>query len=408
MVKPDIPEGFNFTDPELYEHRLPLEEFAELRRTAPVWWNAKRRGLDAFDDEGYWVVTRHDEIKEISRKSDVYSSRENTAIIQFPETFTRDQIDAQQLILLNMDPPEHTKVRGIISRGFTPRAMNRIRDALDARAKDIAAKARAKGTGDFVEDVACELPLQAIAELLGVPQEDRGKLFEWSNKMVGYDDPEYEEDPAEVSTELVGYAMGMAEERKQCPMDDIVTKLVNADVDGEGLTSDEFGFFVVLLSVAGNETTRNAISHGMKAFMDNPDQWEKFKAERPSTAADEIVRWGTPVMVFQRTALQDTELDGVPIKQGQRVGMFYSSANFDPEAFDEPEKFDIMRSPNPHLGFGGNGVHYCVGANLAKMEIDLIFNAIADHMPDIHQTGELSRMRSAWLNGIKTFPVAYA
>lgn len=408
MVKPDIPEGFNFTDPELYEHRLPLEEFAELRRTAPVWWNAKRRGLDAFDDEGYWVVTRHDEIKEISRKSDVYSSRENTAIIQFPETFTRDQIDAQQLILLNMDPPEHTKVRGIISRGFTPRAMNRIRDALDARAKDIAAKARAKGTGDFVEDVACELPLQAIAELLGVPQEDRGKLFEWSNKMVGYDDPEYEEDPAEVSTELVGYAMGMAEERKQCPMDDIVTKLVNADFDGEGLTSDEFGFFVVLLSVAGNETTRNAISHGMKAFMDNPDQWEKFKAERPSTAADEIVRWGTPVMVFQRTALQDTELDGVPIKQGQRVGMFYSSANFDPEAFDEPEKFDITRSPNPHLGFGGNGVHYCVGANLAKMEIDLIFNAIADHMPDIHQTGELSRMRSAWLNGIKTFPVAYA
>lgn len=408
MVKPDIPEGFNFTDPELYEHRLPLEEFAELRRTAPVWWNAKRRGLDAFDDEGYWVVTRHDEIKEISRKSDVYSSRENTAIIQFPETFTRDQIDAQQLILLNMDPPEHTKVRGIISRGFTPRAMNRIRDALDARAKDIAAKARAKGTGDFVEDVACELPLQAIAELLGVPQEDRGKLFEWSNKMVGYDDPEYEEDPAEVSTELVGYAMGMAEERKQCPMDDIVTKLVNADVDGEGLTSDEFGFFVVLLSVAGNETTRNAISHGMKAFMDNPDQWEKFKAERPSTAADEIVRWGTPVMVFQRTALQDTELDGVPIKQGQRVGMFYSSANFDPEAFDEPEKFDITRSPNPHLGFGGNGVHYCVGANLAKMEIDLIFNAIADHMPDIHQTGELTRMRSAWLNGIKTFPVAYA
>ena len=408
MVKPDIPEGFNFTDPELYEHRLPLEEFAELRRTAPVWWNAKRRGLDAFDDEGYWVVTRHDEIKEISRKSDVYSSRENTAIIQFPETFTRDQIDAQQLILLNMDPPEHTKVRGIISRGFTPRAMNRIRDALDARAKDIAAKARAKGTGDFVEDVACELPLQAIAELLGVPQEDRGKLFEWSNKMVGYDDPEYEEDPAEVSTELVGYAMGMAEERKQCPMDDIVTKLVNADVDGEGLTSDEFGFFVVLLSVAGNETTRNAISHGMKAFMDNPDQWEKFKAERPSTAADVIVRWGTPVMVFQRTALQDTELDGVPIKQGQRVGMFYSSANFDPEAFDEPEKFDITRSPNPHLGFGGNGVHYCVGANLAKMEIDLIFNAIADHMPDIHQTGELTRMRSAWLNGIKTFPVAYA
>lgn len=407
MVKPAIPEGFNFTDPDLYADRLPLAEFAELRHTAPVWWNAKRPGSDAFDDEGYWVVSRHAEIKEVSRNADAYSSRENTAIIQFPESMTREQIELQRLILLNMDPPDHTKLRGIISRGFTPRAVGSLRAVLDERAKHIAEKALREGEGDFVTDVARELPLQAIAELLGIPQEDRGKIFDWSNQMIGYDDPDYDVDSAEVSAQLIAYAMEMAEQRKESPTEDIVTKLVNADVDGEGLSSDEFGFFVLLLAVAGNETTRNAISHGMEAFLDHPDQWELFKAERPSTAADEIVRFATPVMVFQRTANQDTELNGVQIREGERVGLFYSSANFDEEVFDHPERFDITRDPNPHLGFGGYGVHYCIGANLAKLEIELIFNAIADHLPDIHKNGVPERLRSAWLNGIKHFPVRY-
>ena len=407
MVKPAIPEGFNFTDPDLYAERLPLDEFAELRRTAPVWWNAKRPHSDGFEDDGYWVVSRHAEIKEISRNAEAFSSRENTAIIQFTEGMTREQIELQRLILLNMDPPDHPKLRGIISRGFTPRAVANLRSALDERAASIAETARSSGSGDFVTDVACELPLQAIAELLGIPQEDRGKVFEWSNQMVGYDDPDYDADATEISAQLIGYAMDMAEQRKQCPMNDIVTKLVNADVEGEGLSSDEFGFFVLLLAVAGNETTRNAISHGMEAFLDHPDQWEKFKAERPATAADEVVRFATPVMVFQRTALKDTELGGVAIERGQRVGLFYSSANFDHEVFDEPERFDITREPNPHLGFGGAGVHYCIGANLARLEIDLIFNAIADHLPDISKNGEPKRLRSAWLNGIKHFPVSY-
>lgn len=407
MVTPAIPEGFNFTDPDLYAERLPLEEFAELRRTAPVWWNAKRPNSDGFGDDGFWVVSRHAEIKEVSRNAECFSSRENTAIIQFTEDMSRDQIEMQRLILLNMDPPDHTKLRGIISRGFTPRAVAALRDKLDERAASIAATARSEGVGDFVTDVACELPLQAIAELLGIPQDDRGKVFEWSNQMVGYDDPDYDVDAHEIAGQLLGYAMEMAEDRKACPRDDIVTKLVHADVDGEGLSSDEFGFFVLLLAVAGNETTRNAISHGMEAFLDHPDQWEKFQAERPGTAADEIVRWATPVMVFQRTALADTELNGVPIKEGQRVGLFYSSANFDDEVFDEPERFDITREPNPHLGFGGSGVHYCVGANLARLEIDLIFNAIADHLPNIRKDGQPQRLRSAWLNGIKHFPVRY-
>ena len=186
-----------------------------------------------------------------------------------------------------------------------------------------------------------------------------------------------------------------------------MTKLVTADVDDQGLTADEFAFFVVLLSVAGNETTRNAITHGMMGFFEFPDQWERYKAERPATTADEVVRWATPVIIFQRTALETTSLGGVEIKAGQRVGLSYSAANFDPEVFDDPHRFDIARDPNPHVGFGGGGAHFCVGANLAKVEIDLMFNAIADHIPAIRQAGPARRLRSGWINGIKELPVSY-
>ncbi|OLF19063.1 cytochrome P450 [Actinophytocola xanthii] len=408
MSAPRIPDGFDFTDPDVYAERIPVELFAELRRTAPVWWNAQPHGLAGFGDDGYWVVSRHADVKEVSRHSDVFSSAENTAIIRFNPDMTREKIEAQRLIMLNIDPPHHSKVRGIVSRGFTPKSIDRLRDKLADRAERIVTTARAKGGGDFVTQVACELPLQAIAELLGIPQDDRHKVFDWSNQMVAYDDPEYSINPEAASAELLGYAWHMAEERKKCPMDDIVTTLVNADIDGDALGSDEFGFFVLLLAVAGNETTRNAISHGMHAFLTHPEQWELFKEQRPATAADEIVRFSTPVMSFQRTATRDTELGGVSIRKGDRVGMFYSSANFDTDVFDEPEKFDITRDPNPHLGFGGTGAHYCVGANLAKVEIDLIFNAVADHMPAIRSAGTPRRLRSGWLNGIKELQVVYS
>jgi cholest-4-en-3-one 26-monooxygenase len=407
VAEPRIPEGIDFTDPDVYATRLPHQEFAELRRSAPVWWNHTPKRDCGFDDDGFWVVTRHQDVKEVSRNSEVYSSSENTAIIRFGPDITREKIEAQRLIMLNMDPPQHTKVRAIIQRGFTPRAINSLRDALADRAERIVKTAVAEGVGDFVLDVACELPLQAIAELLGVPQEDRHRIFDWSNRMISYDDPEASQ-PEMASAELLGYAWHMAEARKKCPAHDIVTTLVNANIDGEGLTSEEFGFFVLLLAVAGNETTRNAITHGMHAFLENPEQWERFKAERPATAADEIVRWATPVMVFQRTAKVDTELAGVQIKAGQRVGIYYSSANFDADVFEDPHTFDIGRDPNPHLGFGGTGAHYCIGANLARLEIDLIFNAIADHMPNIAMAADPVRLRSGWLNGIKEFPVTYA
>jgi cholest-4-en-3-one 26-monooxygenase len=405
MGAPQIPAGFDFTDPDLYVQRVPNAELAELRRAAPVWWNSQPGS--GFDDDGFWVVSKHADVVEVSRNSDLFGSWENTAMIRHAGDI-KDSIDLQRLIMLNIDPPQHTKLRSIISRGFTPRAISNLRDRLTERAERIVRTAVESGTGDFVADVACELPLQAIADLIGVPQEDRKKIFEWSNMMIGYDDPEFGDAATLAAAELVGYAMTMAEDRKQCPRDDIVTKLVNAEIDGDHLSSDEFGYFVILMSVAGNETTRNAISHGMLAFFDHPEQWELYRAERPATAADEIVRWATPVTVFQRTAKADTVVGGQEIKRGERLGLFYRSANFDEDVFDQPERFDINRNPNPHLGFGGTGAHYCIGVNLAKLEIDLIFNAIAEAMPGISKAGEPERLRSGWINGIKRLPVSYS
>lgn len=404
---PDLPPGFDVTDPDILAERVPFEEFAELRRSAPVWWCEQPPTIGGFQDEGYWVVSRHTDVKEVSQRSDVFSSWENTAIPRFADDMAREAVEMQRASLINKDAPEHTKQRKLISKLFTPRAINGMRESLDRRARSIIDTAIAEGPGDFVKQVASELPLQAIADLLGVPQEDRDKLFTWSNEMMGYDDPEYVGDPVTASIEVLGYAYQMADARRNCPADDIVTTLVQADIDGDVLSPEDFGFFVLTLAVAGNETTRNAITHGMIAFLENPDQWELYKKERPKTTADEVVRWATPVTAFQRTALEDAELAGVSIKKGQRVVMLYSSANFDEDVFENPRTFDIARNPNPHLGFGGTGAHFCIGANLARMEIDLMFNALADNVPDITKMGDPRRLRSGWINGIKEFQVDY-
>ncbi|MEV0359290.1 cytochrome P450 [Nocardia sp. NPDC050697] len=407
MSAPSLPTGFDFTDPALWENRRPVEEFAMLRRTAPVWWNPQTdENSGGFFDGGYWVVSKLADIKEISRHPELYSSQRKGSIIRLPGDITIDQMELTSALLVNMDPPKHSKIRRIISKGFTPRAVESLRAALAERADRIVHAAKKNGGGDFVEQVAVELPLQAIAELLGVPQEDRRKVFDWSNAMLNYDDPEYG-DPTVASAEILGYAWNMAEQRRASPAHDIVSELVQADIDGESLASDEFGFFVILLAVAGNETTRNAITHGMKAFVDHPEQWERYKAERPKTAPDEIVRWATPVTVFQRTATQDLELGGQQIREGERIGLFYGSANFDEDGFEAPFTFDIGRDPNPHVGFGGTGTHYCVGANLARLEIDLMFNAIADVMPNVREVSEPVRLRNGWINGIKSWQVAF-
>jgi cholest-4-en-3-one 26-monooxygenase len=409
MASPSIPADFDFLDADVNLAGLPIDELAELRASEPVHWVSVPDGCGGFEDDGYWIVTKHAHVKEVSRRSDVFSSWLNGAIPTWPKEMTREQVELQRSVMLNMDAPHHTRLRKIISRGFTPRAISRLEAELAQRAENIVKTAAASGGGDFVEQVSCELPLQAIAGLLGVPQEDRDKLFRWSNEMTGGTDPEYAHvDPAQSSMELIMYAMAMAAERSEDPTDDIVTALIQADIDGEKLSDDEFGFFVIMLAVAGNETTRNSITHGMIAFANNPDQWALYKKERPSTAADEIVRWATPVSAFQRTANQDLELGGVQIKKGQRLVMSYRSANFDDEVFQDPLTFNILRDPNPHVGFGGTGAHYCIGANLARMTINLIFNAVADHMPDLTPISEPERLRSGWLNGIKHWHVNYS
>jgi cholest-4-en-3-one 26-monooxygenase len=408
MPTPNLPAGFDFTDPDIYADRLPIAELAEMRKVAPIWWNEQPDGIGGFGDGGYWVVTKHKDVKEVSRRSEVFSSLEKTALPRYKDGTVAAQIDTGKFVLLNMDAPHHTHLRKIVSRAFTPRAVELLRADLAARAREIVNKAAAEGSGDFVEQVSCELPLQAIAGLMGVPQEDRMKLFHWSNQMVGDMDPEFEgNDAISASVELITYGMQLAAERANTPGEDLVTKLVQADVEGAKLSDDELGFFVILLAVAGNETTRNSITQGMMAFTDFPDQWELFKRERPGTTADEIVRWATPVTSFQRTALEDTELAGVQIKKGQRVVMMYRSANFDEDVFDDPYSFNILRDPNPHVGFGGTGAHYCIGTNLARMTIDLMFNAIADAMPDLTSLAKPERLRSGWLNGIKHWQVDY-
>ncbi|WP_321163503.1 MULTISPECIES: cytochrome P450 [unclassified Nocardioides] len=405
-----LPVGFDPTDPGLIEERIPHEEFRAMRQGSPVHWVAQPQEARAGfrGAEGYWALTKHEDIAAVSKNSKSFSTAKQGAIIRFAPDMTPEQIDLQGVMLINQDPPDHTKLRQVISRGFTPRAIAALHDALEERARRIVADAAAKGSGNFVEDIAAELPLQAIAELMGVPQEDRGKLFDWSNQMLSYDDPEIEGDAEAASIEILMYAAGLADERRRNPKDDIVTKLITADVNGHALTDDEFGFFVILLAVAGNETTRNAITHGMDAFFDNPDQWELFKATRPASAVDEIVRWATPVTVFQRVALEDVTLNGVDVKEGDRVGLFYASGNFDEDVFEDPYRFDVSREDNPHLGFGGHGAHYCIGANLARLEIELIFNEIADQVPDIARAGAPRRLRSAWINGIKELQVTYS
>jgi cholest-4-en-3-one 26-monooxygenase len=385
-----------------------VQELAELRATAPVWWNRQPLDQGGFGDGGYWVVTKHRDIREVSLRSDVFSSAKKSIVPRYRQDLAAGQIEAGRASMIMMDDPEHSRLRKIVSRAFTPRAVERLRADLGERARRIVTEAAAARSGDFVRQVACELPLQAIAGLLGVPQEDYDKLFNWTNNMIGSDDPEFaDNDALTAAGELMWYAMQLAARKREDPGDDIVTTLIHADAEGQHLSEAEFGMFVVTLAVAGNETTRNSITQGMMAFTDYPDQWELFKAQRPKTAADEIIRWATPITAFQRTALQDTALGGVRIGKGQRLALFYRSANFDEEVFDRPHTFDISRNPNPHVGFGGTGAHYCIGANLARMTIDLMFNAIADQLPDLTSAGDPERLRSSFINGIKHWRVDY-
>jgi len=398
----------NLLDPDTFRDGVPLELFGRMRAEAPVAWHDQ----PGRSNDGFWVVSRYDDIVEVSRTPEVFSAAAEGVFLSTGENADQAEADATVgLLPINMDPPEHSAYRNIVQRAFTPRTIRELEPRLVAFTHEIIDRALAKGEGDFVKDVAAELPLLAICELLGVAAEDRTAMFDLSNRLIGFDDPEFRTSPDDAmiaSTEMYMYADALADARTACPADDVVTKLLQATVDGEALSKEQFDIFFLLLMVAGNETTRNAITHGMQAFFDHPEQWERFKAERPlDTATEEIIRWATPVIQFQRTALSDYTLSGQLIKKGERVVIYYPSGNHDADALADPDAFDITRAENDHVAFGGGGPHFCLGANLARAEIRIMFDALADRMPDIAPLGPPRYLRSMFINGIKELPVRY-
>jgi cholest-4-en-3-one 26-monooxygenase len=401
-------DHLDLIDPDTFESGVPYGAFARMREEAPLFWHPQ----EGSSGGGFWVATRLADVQEISRQPEIFSSYERGALLSTgSETDEEIALSHTRELMLNMDPPQHSQLRNIVQRAFTPRTIRALEPRLREFSEDICARALEKGEGDFVKDVAAELPLLAICELIGIPAEDRDKIFDLSNRLIGFGDPEFQtsvEDAMQASLEMYMYANELAEQRQKEPREDIITRLLQAEVGGDKLTVQQFDVFFLLLSVAGNETTRNAITHGMQAFFEHPDQWEVFKAERPlESAAEEIIRWATPVMQFQRTATQDYELAGQLIRKGERVAIYYAASNRDDKVLPDPDRFDVKREQNEHVAFGGGGPHFCLGANLARAEVQIIFDVIADRMPDIAPLGSPRALRSMFINGIKELPVRY-
>ena len=399
----------DFWDIDMFQRQDHHEVLARLRETDPgIHW------IDEGDNgSGYWAITRQAHLKEVNRRADVFSSNHSGTQMSDPDRRSKMSRFALDQTLLDMDPPRHTRYRKLVNRGFTPRMIGLLEDYLQNRTDIILDQVVEAGRCDFVRNISAELPLQAIAEMMGIPIEDRARVFDWTNAMIGSQDPEFvrsREDIDRAAGDLFSYSHQLQTERRSTPSDDIVTTLLSADIDGEALSELEFDMFFLVLCVAGNETTRNSITRGMMAFFDFPDQWEKFTADpdrHMETAVEEIVRWASPVMYFRRQALSDHEIGGVKIAVGDKVLMWHVAANRDPRAFEDPWRFDIERTPNDHVGFGGGGPHYCLGASLARMEIRLTFREIARRMPDIRLDGEPDYLRSNFIGGVKRLPVAY-
>jgi cholest-4-en-3-one 26-monooxygenase len=392
-------------NPDSFVERFPYEMFDVLRREDPV-----HRHDDPESGVPFWAVTRHPDVVHVSRHPDLFSSFERTSL--FREPVDDDDLAHNQLMMVNQDPPAHTRLRSIVNKGFTPRMVGRLEDRIREFCHAIVDQAEKEQAGDFVRWISAELPLEVIAEIMGAPLEDRAKIFDLSNRLIGFDDPEFQtsiEDARVAAAEMFMYSEQLRQEREAEPREDVVTKLAQAEVDGHKLDPLEFNLFFLLLSVAGNETTRNAISHGMLAFIEHPEEWERLRADRSllETAADEVIRWAHPVIQFRRTATDHTEIGGTPVAKGDKVVVYYASANRDEDVFADPYRFDIGRAPNPHVSFGGGGPHFCLGAHLAKLEVKVMFEVLSERLPDIRLTGPVSRLRSNFINGIKTMPVSF-
>ena len=398
-MKSRIPD---VSDPATFANGFPHESFRRLRRESPVHWQQR----DNEGNRGFWIVSRYEDVRWVSKNPRLFSSA-GSITIRDPQP---QQMGGGRMMLM-MDPPDHARFRKLVSAGFAPRRIEALEPHIRAIVDAVLDKVAQQGECDFVTDVAAELPLRVIAEFLGVPQEDRHKLFDWSNRLIGFEDPEFvrtNADGVHAAIEMYGYANQLAEQRLREPQDDIVTVLLSAEVDGERLSTPDFNAFFLLLAVAGNETTRNLIAHGMRLLIEQRDARERLLADRSllPSAIEEMLRFSPPVMYFRRTATQDTEIRGVPIAKGDKVTVWYPSANRDQEVFENPDVFDVARSPNEHLAFG-IGEHFCLGFHLARLEIRVMFEQILERLPDIELAGAVRGLHSHFINGVKSMPVRF-
>ncbi len=404
--------GIDLIDPDVYAERVPWDWFEFLRREHPVFWHPEEA-----PNAGFWSVMRHGDLDHVINRPADFSSASGITF----EEMEPDALEARRS-MMETDAPRHTRLRRIVSPLFTPRSMREYEPFCRDLARQVLDRALPQGSFDFVEDISRQLPIRVLARVLGVPDEDTEQLITWGDRMIGNLDPEYSDavidkvDTSEyrllpfrspAAAELTAYGHTMAERRRGDPRNDLVSKLVHAEVDGQGLTKYEFDNFFSLLVVAGNETTRHSITMGMLALMEHRDAWRRL-VEDPSLmpiAVEEMLRWGSVTMNFRRTATRDLELGGQSIRAGDKVVVWFISANRDEDVFPDPYRFDITRQPNPHVAFGSGGPHFCLGAPLARMEIRVMFEELLPRLKDIELDGPVSRLRSNFINGVKHMPV---
>jgi cytochrome P450 len=412
-------DEIDLSDIEGFWTRPPAERegaFKTLREQRPIaFFEEPDLETDLIPKgRGYYALTKHAHILEASRQPELFCSGKGaTSIIDMPEVML-DFFGS----MINMDDPRHARMRRIVARGFTPRMLAKVEQDVQRAAVECVDRVIEKGECDFVTEVASRLPLKIICDMMGIPERDYDFIFERSNVILSNGDPEYIPEGSDILTafltagsDLSNLVQELGKYRRDNPIDDLTSALVNAELDGEKLDDQELGSFFILLVVAGNETTRNAISHGMKLLTDHPDQrklWvDDFEAVAP-TAVEEIVRVASPVIWMRRTVTTDgARIGDHEFTEGDKLILFYTSANRDTDVFDDPFTFDVRRNPNPHVGFGGPGPHFCLGAHLARREITVMFRELLQRVPDIHATAEPDRLRSNFINGIKHLPVAF-
>ncbi len=417
MQLPDVPLAES--DPSLEEFWLAPRDWREgafrtLRDTDELQFHPERPIENSpFPlGPGYFSLVRHEDVWHASRNPHVFCSGGGSNITDMPQ-----EMNEFFGSMINMDDPKHFRLRSIVSKGFTPKEIGRVEDGVRTTAAAIVddlLEQFPERECEFVEHVAARLPLKVICEMMGIPESDEAQIFRWTNTILGVGDPEYVTSYEQLlgeAFEMFSYAQTLGADRRATPRDDITSVMMGASVDGEQLTPQEFGSFFILLVVAGNETTRNAISHGMRLLTLNPDQrrlWFDDFTTHSRTAVDEIVRQATPVIHFRRTATEDTEIRGQKIAAGQKIVMWYASANKDERVFDRPQEFDVTRPLIPaQVGFGAGGPHFCLGANLARRELTVMFDEIRRRMPDLRTTAEPAYLQSAFINGIKRMPCAW-